>query len=56
VAYAHTHGLRVLPLTDGWAQRRFAICFRDEASLSAAARLLVAHLVASAGLRSGQTW
>jgi DNA-binding transcriptional LysR family regulator len=48
--YARTYGLRVLPLTDDWAQRRFAICFRDEASLSAAARLLVAHLVGTSAI------
>jgi DNA-binding transcriptional LysR family regulator len=48
--YARTYGLRVLPLTDDWAQRRFAICFRDEASLSAAARLLVAHLVGTSAV------
>ncbi len=34
----------VVPLTDAWAQRNFAICFRDAAALSPAARLLVAHL------------
>lgn len=37
-------GIRVLPLTDDWAQRRFAICFNDEKRLSPAARMLVAHL------------
>jgi DNA-binding transcriptional LysR family regulator len=37
-------GVKVIPLTDAWAQRRFALCFRDEATLSPAARLLVAHL------------
>ena len=42
--YAKAFGLRVIPLSDPWAQRRFAICFRDEAGLSAAARLLVKHL------------
>lgn len=42
--YARTYGLRVMPLSDGWARRRFAICYRDEAGLSAAARLLVRHL------------
>ncbi|EJL83079.1 transcriptional regulator [Polaromonas sp. CF318] len=47
--YARTCGLRVMPLTDGWARRRFAICFRDEAGLSAAARLLVRHLADSSG-------
>lgn len=44
--YAATCGLRVLPLTEPWAQRRFAICFRDETGLSAAAKLLVGHLAA----------
>lgn len=42
--YADAHGLCVLPLTDTWARRRFAICFRDELGLSSAARLLLAHL------------
>lgn len=37
-------GVRVIPLTDRWAQRRFAICLRDEASLSPAVRLLVDYL------------
>jgi DNA-binding transcriptional LysR family regulator len=45
--YARTYGLRVLPLTDEWAKRRFAICFRGEAGLSAAAKLLVRHLAAT---------
>lgn len=46
--YASAHGLRVIALSEPWAQRRFAICFREEASLSAAARLLLAHLQAVA--------
>lgn len=46
--HAETFGLRVIPLTDPWAQRHFAICFRDAQSLSPAARLLVDHL-ANAG-------
>jgi len=37
-------GLRTVALDDAWAQRRFAICFRSEDSLSPSARLLVAHL------------
>ncbi|RYF30996.1 MAG: LysR family transcriptional regulator, partial [Comamonadaceae bacterium] len=41
---AASFGVKVIPLTDAWAQRRFALCFRDEATLSPAARLLVAHL------------
>lgn len=44
VAHAYAHGLRVIPLNDPWAQRRFAICFRSEAQLSPASRLLVEHL------------
>ena len=46
--YADAFGLQVIPLTDGWAQRRFAICCRDPQALTPAARLLVDHLVASA--------
>lgn len=42
--YADAYRLRVLPLDEPWAQRRFIVCFRDETSLSAAARLLVQHL------------
>ena len=41
---AQSFGLRVVPLSDAWAERRFAICFRSEANLSPAAKLLVAHL------------
>ncbi len=46
--YAATHGLSVIPLTDAWARRRFALCFRDERLLTPAARLLVDHLAAGA--------
>ncbi|HEY9278480.1 MAG TPA: LysR family transcriptional regulator [Eoetvoesiella sp.] len=42
--FANTHGLHVIPLTDAWARRRFALCFRSIESLSPAARLLVEHL------------
>jgi DNA-binding transcriptional LysR family regulator len=41
---AASFGLRVVPLSDAWAERRFAICFRSEAHLSPAAKLLVEHL------------
>jgi DNA-binding transcriptional LysR family regulator len=37
-------GIVVLPLSDAWAKRRFALCFQDERKLSPAARLLVTHL------------
>jgi DNA-binding transcriptional LysR family regulator len=42
--YATAHNLRVIALDEPWAQREFAICFRDEASLSPASRLLMTHL------------
>jgi DNA-binding transcriptional LysR family regulator len=41
---AAAFNLCIIPLTDAWAQRRFAICFQDERSLSAAARLLAEYL------------
>lgn len=46
--YAEAFELRVTPLTDAWAQRRFAIACRDPEALTPAARLLVEHLVAAA--------
>ncbi len=42
--YAAAHNLRVIALDEPWARREFAICFRDEASLSPASRLLMTHL------------
>lgn len=36
--------IKVIPLTDAWAKRRFAVCFRDQASLSPAAARMVAFL------------
>lgn len=42
--FADAYGLRVLPLADAWATRRFAICFRDAETLPPAAGLLVEHL------------
>ena len=46
--YAEAFELRVTPLTDAWAQRRFAIACRDPEALTPAARLLVEDLVAAA--------
>ena len=43
-AYLEIYGLRCIPLDEPWARRRFAICYRDGESLSAAARLLIEHL------------
>ena len=45
----HREGrLRVVTLTDAWASRRFAICFRDKRSLQPAAAQLVEFLAAKA--------
>lgn len=40
------YGLRLVPLAEPWAERRFIICFRDAQLLSPAAQLLVEHLAA----------
>lgn len=42
--FAQMAPVRIVPLSDAWAQRRFAICYRDEQALSPAAQLLVQHL------------
>lgn len=41
-------GLRLLPLAEPWAERRFILCYRDAASLTPAAQLLVEHLASLA--------
>lgn len=46
--YVQTMGLRIIPLTDPWAQRRFVICYRDEDALQGARLALVNHLSAQA--------
>jgi len=43
-AYANVQALRIVPLSDDWASRRFALCFRSEETLTPAARLLLDHL------------
>lgn len=48
-------GVRLIPLSDDWASRRFVVCFRSDPYLSAAARLIVdalrdASFVQNAGL------
>jgi DNA-binding transcriptional LysR family regulator len=45
---AEAMGLRLVPLAEDWAERRFIICFRDPQSLSPAAQLLVEHLASLA--------
>lgn len=44
---AGTANHRFVALTDPWAERHFSLFFRDESTLSAAARLLVRHLVSA---------
>jgi DNA-binding transcriptional LysR family regulator len=47
--HAKALNLRVQPLTDEWAQRRFVVCMRSREALSPAARMLADHLVQVAG-------
>jgi DNA-binding transcriptional LysR family regulator len=42
--FVDAYGLRIIPLTDAWAQRRFTLCYRDERALAPAARDLVEYL------------
>ncbi len=51
--YAATHDLKVITLDEPWAERQFAICFKEEAALPAAAKLLLAHLEACSTGASG---
>ena len=53
--YADAFGLCVVPLSDDWARRRFAIATRGDDTLTPAARLLVEHLEA-AGRVEGQNF
>ena len=49
---AAADNLRIIPLSESWAERRFVVCFRDAQQLSSAAQLLVEHLVKQADHRS----
>lgn len=44
--YADAYALKVIPVAEPWAQRRFLICYRDLANLSPSAQLLADHLTA----------
>ena len=46
--YAQAYELRIIPLADPWAKRRFIIVHRDDATLTPAAHLLLLHLAAQA--------
>jgi hypothetical protein len=43
-------GLKIVPLSNAWARRRFVVCVRDDTALSVPARLLVDSLRAHAPL------
>jgi len=43
-AQAAAAGLKMVPLSDAWAERRFVIASRGDALLTASARLLLGHL------------
>ncbi len=45
-SFAQTAPVRIIDLSDPWADRRFAICWRSPQALTPAARLLVDHLAA----------
>jgi DNA-binding transcriptional LysR family regulator len=42
--YAEMLGVKIVPLTDAWAHRRFAICFQKLDALQSPVRRLVEHL------------
>jgi DNA-binding transcriptional LysR family regulator len=48
--YTRFLDVKVIPLTDTWAQRRFVVCFRDFDALQPAARRMVDHLASRAGM------
>ncbi|MGO4302047.1 LysR family transcriptional regulator [Cupriavidus sp. RAF12] len=52
---AGAFGVRIIPLSDEWARRRFAICFRNIELLSPAARLLVDYLEHTAAAHASQS-
>lgn len=48
VMHAPRGEIKVIPLTDTWAKRRFAVCFREQTSLVPAAARMVEFLAAKA--------
>jgi DNA-binding transcriptional LysR family regulator len=44
-SYAGMLGIRIIPLTDAWAERSFAVCFQKFDSLQPASQRMVDHLV-----------
>ena len=47
--FARTAPVRIVPLSDTWARRRFAVCYRSSQTLPPCARLLVDHLACAGG-------
>ncbi|AOI66375.1 LysR family transcriptional regulator [Burkholderia territorii] len=47
-AYGPQLGVRIIPLTDVWAQRRFIVCFKSFEMLQPAAQRMVEHLTGRA--------
>ncbi|SAL54115.1 LysR family transcriptional regulator [Caballeronia humi] len=47
--YRPVLGIRVIPLDDAWALRRFIVCFKNFEALQPAAQRMVEHLVERAG-------
>lgn len=45
LGYERMMQVRLIPLTDAWARRRFVVCFRDFDALQPAAQRMVEHLV-----------
>jgi len=42
--YTSLLGIRLIPLSDAWAPRNFAVCYRDPESLQPAVQRMIAHL------------
>jgi DNA-binding transcriptional LysR family regulator len=53
-SYAALLGIKVIPITDAWAQRSFAVCCQKFESLQPAARRMVDHLVQRAAAQGRQ--
>lgn len=47
-SYKNTLGIKIIPLRDAWAARRFAVCYQTIGTLQPAARRMVQHLVGCA--------
>lgn len=48
LSYASLLGVKIIPLTDTWATRRFAVCYRDESMLQPATLRMIEYLASKA--------